>query len=133
MRSTSHHTLHNIAALPPHSPMISKRLGYAMASGLSGKQLNLKGIARIQMVSVVINLVLTNLCLILAVFFAPKTLFLSTAILGALGSGLGIFIVSHSRKTKSTAEVCVLGMLIVYVTFFTLVAACTSVLSITIV
>lgn len=133
MHSTSHHTLHNIAALPAHSPMISKRLGYAMPSGLSGKQINLKGIERIQRISVIMNLIITNLCLITSVFFEPKALFLSTAILGALASCLSILIISHCMKTKSTAEMCVLGMLIVYVTFFTLVASCVSLLSITVV
>lgn len=133
MRNSGHHTLHNIAALPVQSPMISKRLGYAMSSSIHGKHLNLKGIDRIQKSSVLINLIITNLCLILAVFFEPKALFLSTAILGALASGLGIFIVSYSKKTHSSAEICMLGMLIVYITFFTLVAASLSVLSITIV
>ncbi len=133
MQTMSHHTLHTIAALPTQPPMNSKRRGYTMSSGLSGKHLNLMGILRIQMVSLLINLIITNICLILAVFCPSKALLISTGILGALASSLALFIISHCRKTHSTAEVCVLGMLIVYVTFFTVVAVIISVLSISMV
>lgn len=130
MQKISHHTLPDVVALPSHSPMISRRIGYAMATSLQRKKLNLSGIDRIKKLSVFVNLIITNLCLILAVFLEPKALFLSTAILAALASGLGILIISHCKNNRSTAEICVLGMFIVYITFFTLVAAATSVLSI---
>lgn len=90
-----------------------------------------QGIDSIQKSLVIVNLLVTNICLFLAFSGMAKVLLLSTAILAALAAIMGLYVLANTKKTESTAEACVLALCSVYVTFFTILAACASMASIT--